>query len=131
MWDSRCFAVAQRLTQLSNSTSKKNYSLFLFVKVFVKFDKDCEKEGFHVKLGQKYSVAQKFTSQIMETPFCYQFRLILIGDSTVGKSSLLKSFTDSKFCEISDPTVGVDFFAHLIEVADGTRIKLQCWDTGE
>lgn len=67
----------------------------------------------------------------MEIPFCYQFRLILIGDSTVGKSSLLKSFTDSKFSEASDPTVGVDFFAHLIEVADGTRIKLQCWDTGK
>jgi len=65
----------------------------------------------------------------MEIPFCYQFRLILIGDSTVGKSSLLKSFTDSKFCEVSDPTVGVDFFASLIEVNDGTRIKLQCWDT--
>lgn len=67
----------------------------------------------------------------MEIPFCYQFRLILIGDSTVGKSSLLKYFTDSKFSELSDPTVGVDFFAHLIEVADGTRIKLQCWDTGK
>lgn len=61
--------------------------------------------------------------------FDYQFRLILIGDSTVGKSSLLKYFTDSKFTEMSDPTVGVDFFAHLIEVGDGTRVKLQLWDT--
>lgn len=61
--------------------------------------------------------------------FDYQFRLILIGDSTVGKSSLLKYFTDSKFTEMSDPTVGVDFFAHLIEVSDGTRVKLQLWDT--
>ncbi|XP_022195103.1 ras-related protein Rab-39B [Nilaparvata lugens] len=61
--------------------------------------------------------------------FDYQFRLILIGDSTVGKSSLLKYFTDGKFAEISDPTVGVDFFARLIEVKDGARIKLQLWDT--
>lgn len=61
--------------------------------------------------------------------FDYQFRLILIGDSTVGKSSLLKYFTESKFTEMSDPTVGVDFFAHLIEVGDGTRVKLQLWDT--
>lgn len=37
----------------------------------------------------------------METiSFDYQFRLILIGDSTVGKSSLLKYFTDGKFAEV-------------------------------
>jgi len=61
--------------------------------------------------------------------FQYQFRLILIGDTTVGKSSLLKYFTDGKFFEVSDPTVGVDFFARLVTVADGTKIKLQIWDT--
>ncbi|XP_059486056.1 ras-related protein Rab-39B [Neocloeon triangulifer] len=66
---------------------------------------------------------------MVEPIFDYQFRLILIGDSTVGKSSLLKYFTDGKFAELSDPTVGVDFFARLIEVKDGTRIKLQLWDT--
>ncbi|OAD54589.1 Ras-related protein Rab-39B [Eufriesea mexicana] len=66
---------------------------------------------------------------MVEPIFDYQFRLILIGDSTVGKSSLLKYFTDGKFAELSDPTVGVDFFARLIEVQDGTRIKLQLWDT--
>lgn len=32
--------------------------------------------------------------------FDYQFRLILIGDSVVGKSSLLKFFTDGKFAEV-------------------------------
>lgn len=66
---------------------------------------------------------------MVEPLFEYQFRLILIGDSTVGKSSLLKYFTDGKFAEVSDPTVGVDFFARLIEVNDGKRIKLQLWDT--
>ncbi|KAG5684146.1 hypothetical protein PVAND_013387 [Polypedilum vanderplanki] len=65
----------------------------------------------------------------MDVSFDYQFRLILIGDSTVGKSSLLKYFTDGRFAEISDPTIGVDFFAHMMEVKDGTRIKLQLWDT--
>lgn len=44
----------------------------------------------------------KFLLFIMVEPFFdYQFRLILIGDSTVGKSSLLKSFTDGKFAEVS------------------------------
>lgn len=38
---------------------------------------------------------------MVEPIFDYQFRLILIGDSTVGKSSLLKFFTDGKFAEVS------------------------------
>ncbi|KAH3726743.1 ras-related protein Rab-39B-like [Dreissena polymorpha] len=66
---------------------------------------------------------------MVEPIFDYQFRLILIGDSTVGKSSLLKYFTDGKFDEVCDPTVGVDFFARLLEVKNGVRVKLQLWDT--
>lgn len=31
--------------------------------------------------------------------------------------------------QVCDPTVGVDFFARLLQVTDGTRIKLQLWDT--
>ncbi|XP_011305128.1 ras-related protein Rab-39B [Fopius arisanus] len=68
-------------------------------------------------------------NEMAEPFFDYQFRLILIGDSTVGKSSLLKYLTDGKFAELSDPTVGVDFFAKLLDLDDGTRIKLQLWDT--
>lgn len=66
---------------------------------------------------------------MVEPIFDYQFRLILIGDSTVGKSSLLRYFTDGKFDDLVDPTVGVDFFARLIEVRPGIRVKLQLWDT--
>lgn len=65
----------------------------------------------------------------VEPIFDFQFRLILIGDSTVGKSSLLRYFTDGKFAELCDPTVGVDFFARLVEVKPGIRVKLQLWDT--
>ena len=39
---------------------------------------------------------------MVEPIFDYQFRLILIGDSTVGKSSLLKYFTDGKFAEVNN-----------------------------
>lgn len=68
-------------------------------------------------------------STMVDPIFDYQFRVILIGDSTVGKSSLLRHFTDGTFAEVSDPTVGVDFFARLLRVRDGTTIKLQLWDT--
>ncbi|GBM84680.1 Ras-related protein Rab-39B [Araneus ventricosus] len=66
---------------------------------------------------------------MVEPIFDYQFRIIVVGDSTVGKSALLRAFTEGKFSETCDPTVGVDFFARLIEVKDGVRVKLQLWDT--
>ena len=58
----------------------------------------------------------------------YQFRLILIGDSTVGKSSLLRQFKEGAYFPDISLTVGVDFHARLIEV-EGQPIKLQLWDT--
>lgn len=61
--------------------------------------------------------------------FDYQFRLILLGDSTVGKSSILKYFCEGRFSPQSDPTVGVDFYTRLVEVRPGIRVKLQLWDT--
>uniref|UniRef100_A0AC35U7W9 Ras-related protein Rab-10 n=1 Tax=Rhabditophanes sp. KR3021 TaxID=114890 RepID=A0AC35U7W9_9BILA len=62
-------------------------------------------------------------------PYNYQFRIILIGNSTVGKSSLLHYFSEGKFAEISDPTVGVDFYTRIIQIDDHIKIKLQLWDT--
>jgi len=86
--------------------------------------------GLEICRNEIYFHPVSVTSSTMVDPiFDYQFRLILIGDSTVGKSSLLRCFTDGKFAEVSDPTVGVDFFARLVQVRDGTRVKLQLWDT--
>ncbi|XP_056157724.1 ras-related protein Rab-42b [Lampris incognitus] len=59
----------------------------------------------------------------------YQFRIIMLGDSTVGKSSLLKRYTEDTFLESINQTVGVDFHVHFLEVEPGVRVKLQFWDT--
>ncbi|XP_060626986.1 ras-related protein Rab-39A [Anolis sagrei] len=61
----------------------------------------------------------------------FQFRLIVLGDSTVGKSCLLHRFTEGRFPgpRHAEPTVGVDFFSRLLEIEPGKRIKLQLWDT--
>ena len=69
------------------------------------------------------------SSPVMEAIWLYQFRLIVIGDSTVGKSCLIRRFTEGRFAQVSDPTVGVDFFSRLVEIEPGKRIKLQIWDT--
>ncbi|XP_005993187.1 ras-related protein Rab-39B-like [Latimeria chalumnae] len=65
----------------------------------------------------------------MEVLWQYQFRIILLGDSTVGKSSLLRRFSEGQFTDNCDPTVGVDFYAKTLEVEAGMKIKLQLWDT--
>lgn len=61
--------------------------------------------------------------------FDYQFRLVVVGDTTVGKSSLLKSFTDARFEESMEPTIGADFFTRKLDLESGTKVKLQLWDT--
>ena len=60
--------------------------------------------------------------------FVYQFRLILLGESTVGKSSILHHFKEGIYYPYIVATLGVDFCAKLIEV-HGRRIRLELWDT--
>merc|ERR1719269_381806 len=52
----------------------------------------------------------------------------MIGDSMVGKTSLLLRFADDKFQENVLPTIGIDFKIKTVQILDKT-IKLQIWDT--
>ncbi|CAO3594581.1 unnamed protein product [Absidia cylindrospora] len=58
----------------------------------------------------------------------YLIKLLLIGDSGVGKSCLLLRFSDDSFTPSFITTIGIDFKIRTIEL-DGKRIKLQIWDT--
>ncbi|CAN4127690.1 unnamed protein product [Withania somnifera] len=60
--------------------------------------------------------------------FDYLFKLLLIGDSGVGKSCLLLRFADDSYLESYISTIGVDFKIRTVE-QDGKTIKLQIWDT--
>jgi len=55
-------------------------------------------------------------------------KLLLIGDSGVGKSCLLLRFADDAWTPSFITTIGIDFKIRTIEL-DGKRIKLQIWDT--
>ena len=56
------------------------------------------------------------------------FRLVLLGRTAVGKTSLLSRFVNDKFLEDPESTVGPVFVTRIINLEDAT-IKLEIWDT--
>ncbi|XP_033110086.1 ras-related protein Rab-10-like isoform X3 [Anneissia japonica] len=66
----------------------------------------------------------------LSKPFDYMFKIILVGDSFIGKSCIVAKFIseDSNVCDSRVPTVGIDFKIKTVEL-NGKKIKLQIWDT--
>lgn len=73
----------------------------------------------------------------MEAGGCrYQFRIALLGDAAVGKTSLLRRFVagapgapEPEHEPEGAPTVGVEFYSRKLQLRAGPRVKLQLWDT--
>ena len=64
----------------------------------------------------------------MGSDYNYLFKVVLIGDSGVGKSNLLTRFSRDEFDSQSKSTIGMEFVYRFIQV-DGSTIKAQIWDT--
>uniref|UniRef100_A0A8D0D3K3 Ras-related protein Rab-19 n=1 Tax=Sander lucioperca TaxID=283035 RepID=A0A8D0D3K3_SANLU len=71
----------------------------------------------------------------MQTPgpehddsFDLLFKIILIGDSNVGKTCLVQNFKSGIFSEKQQNTIGVDFTVRTVDI-DGKKVKMQVWDT--
>ncbi len=56
------------------------------------------------------------------------YKLVIVGDTGVGKSSLLMRFADNQFYENYLATIGVDFRFKTMNI-DGKMVKFQIWDT--
>jgi small GTP-binding protein len=57
-----------------------------------------------------------------------RFKIVVLGDVAVGKSSLISRFVDNRFKGDYEPSIGVDFASKSIKYNDKI-IKLQIWDT--
>jgi len=60
----------------------------------------------------------------------HQFKVILLGDGAVGKTSISLRFSQDQFNQIYKQTVGVDFFIRRISLPPKSEIALQLWDIG-
>ena len=62
--------------------------------------------------------------------FDVKYKIMVLGESKVGKTSLIKRFTKDQFGGVYLTTVGMDFQDKIIEIED-KKIRLQVWDTAE
>ena len=65
---------------------------------------------------------------MMEKEYDYIFKVLLVGNSVVGKSSLILRYVDQIWNDVFVPTIGVDFKVKSLEI-ENKSIKLQIWDT--
>lgn len=72
----------------------------------------------------------EFEKHMIQTPKQHRriFKIIVIGDSNVGKTCLTYRFCGGRFLQRSEATIGVDFREKTVQI-DDEAIKLQIWDT--
>ena len=69
-----------------------------------------------------------YSSNPNDQDYEFIFKVLLLGNSNVGKSSLFLRFVDDIWNDTFVPTIGVDFKIKTFEI-DSKKIKMQIWDT--
>ncbi|KAI5646533.1 ras family domain-containing protein [Phthorimaea operculella] len=64
----------------------------------------------------------------MALDYSATYKLLVLGDSNVGKTCIVHRYCDERYYDIYISTIGIDFKQKIISV-DGTPVKLQIWDT--
>jgi small GTP-binding protein len=64
----------------------------------------------------------------MAQPKAFQYKLVLLGESAVGKSSLVLRFVKGQFFEYQESTIGAAFLTQSVALEDCT-VKFEIWDT--
>lgn len=67
-----------------------------------------------------------FPSSSADDAFDYLFKIILIGDSNVGKTCVVHRFKTGQFNEKQQNTIGVDFTVRSMDI-DGKKVKVRGW----
>jgi small GTP-binding protein len=67
-------------------------------------------------------------NRVLPRKFDYSLKIVVVGDSGVGKSCFLIRYVRDTFDEDSQPTLGVEFLTKVVQ-AGNQRVQLQLWDT--
>ncbi|ORY87835.1 GTP-binding protein ypt5 [Protomyces lactucae-debilis] len=59
----------------------------------------------------------------------FQFKLVLLGESAVGKSSLVMRFVKGQFSDFRESTIGAAFLTQTLALDEETTVKFEIWDT--
>ena len=59
----------------------------------------------------------------------FLYKILLLGDSSVGKTCFLMRYTDNTFQEMHMSTIGLDYKLKNVQLDDGKIVKIQIWDT--
>lgn len=78
--------------------------------------------------SSELSEGSRIATDADEVQYQYLYKILLVGDSGVGKSCLLIRFCDDSYPESKVCTIGVDFQVKTVEL-DGKHIKVQIWDS--
>lgn len=76
---------------------------------------------------QRQTTSQSVASNSGSNKTC-QFKLVLLGESSVGKSSLVLRFVKGQFHEFQESTIGAAFLTQTVQI-DDTTVKFEIWDT--
>ena len=101
---------------------------FSFPDSFIHFNIVSASLSLSLSLSDPSSERVSMAAYRAEDDYDYLFKLVLIGDSGVGKSNLLSRFTKNEFSLESKSTIGVEFATRTIRVDDNI-VKAQIWDT--
>ena len=80
------------------------------------------------KNEEEISIKRLYPNEISEDDEIISFKTIIVGNSGVGKSCLLKRGVNQKFSDNYQATIGFEFLLMYYQV-NGIKIKLQIWDT--
>lgn len=78
------------------------------------------------KMREEMEMEKNWQGEEAETD--YVFKVVVVGDSAVGKSQLLGRFAKDEFFFDSKPTIGVEFQTRTVTIKR-KRVKAQIWDT--
>jgi small GTP-binding protein len=81
------------------------------------------------KVKKNYKILKNYKTKIKNFKLILILIVIVVGDISVGKSSLLAKYVKGVFPSSPLPTIAIEFATKIIQLREGGYIKAQLWDT--